>query len=253
MTNRATRRFLLAALPGIGFLAACAESATQVPNQAQPATTTGATTQPTTAPPAVATATSVPAATAAPAAPAVAGGPLRFALTPGQSEARFRAQEQLVGRNLPNEAIGKTKDVSGAVAITAQGAIVADQSKVTVDLRTLRSDDGQRDRFIQGNTLQTQRFPNADFVAKSASGIPQPLPTSGEVKFQLMGDLTVRGVTKPAMWEVVATVTGQQLAGTAITRVKMTDFGMTPPRVGPVLSIEDELTLELEFAASGAA
>jgi hypothetical protein len=33
----------------------------------------------------------------------------------------------------------------------------------------------------------------------------------------------------------------------ATTRLTLTDFGMTPPRVGPVLSIEDEARLELDL------
>jgi len=35
--------------------------------------------------------------------------------------------------------------------------------------------------------------------------------------------------------------------GTATTSITFTDFGMTLPRVGPVLSTEDKVTLELDF------
>ena len=40
------------------------------------------------------------------------------------------------------------------------------------------------------------------------------------------------------------------VTGSATTSVNITDFGMTPPKAGPVLSIEDALTLELAFTAA---
>ena len=41
---------------------------------------------------------------------------------------------------------------------------------------------------------------------------------------------------------------GIQPTGTASTVIKLTDYGMTPPRVPVVLSIEENITLELDFA-----
>jgi polyisoprenoid-binding protein YceI len=80
--------------------------------------------------------------------------------------------------------------------------------------------------------------------------LPTPLPTSGQVAFQLDGDLTVHGVTKPVSWQVTAQFDGSNVSGSATTNVNISDFGMTPPRAGPVLSIQDGLTLELAFNAA---
>ncbi len=98
--------------------------------------------------------------------------------------------------------------------------------------------------------MQTSRFPMAVFVPSGVQGLPTPLPTTGQVTFQLLGDLTVHGVTKAATWQVTAQFADTTISGSATTGVKLTDFGMTPPRVGPVLSIEDALTLELAFTAA---
>jgi hypothetical protein len=43
---------------------------------------------------------------------------------------------------------------------------------------------------------------------------------------------------------------GGAVTGTATTSVTISDFGMTPPRAGPVISIEDGLTLGLAFNAA---
>lgn len=191
-----------------------------------------------------------PGAAAPSAAPTATGAGLRLTLAADGNEARFRAQEQLTGRNLPSEAVGTTRGVSGAVVLGSNGAFMPDQSKITVDLNQLTSDQSRRDNWIKTNTLETSRFPNAELVPREARGLPWPLPTSGGADFELLGDLTVHGVTKPTTWSVQAQLVDRQASGVARTRVKMTDFGMTPPRAGPVLSIEDDLTLELEFKAN---
>jgi polyisoprenoid-binding protein YceI len=166
------------------------------------------------------------------------------------SQASYRAQEQLAGRSLPSEAVGTTSDVSGAIVVAADGAIAADRSQIQVDLRSLKSDQSRRDSFIKGNTLETRAFPNATFVPRQAEGLPSPLPTSGQATFQLTGDLTVHGVTKPVTWDVTAQFQGTSVSGDAIANVNISDFGMTPPKAGPVLSIQDGLTLELNFNAT---
>ena len=166
------------------------------------------------------------------------------------SKASYRAHEQLVGRTLPSEAVGTTSSVSGSLVLAPDGSIVADQSKISVDLSKLQSDESRRDNFIKGTTLQTSRFPMATFVPREAQGLPSPLPTSGQTTFQLVGDLTVHGVTRPVTWQVTAQFGDASVSGAATTTVNISDFGMTPPKAGPVLSIEDGLTLELAFSAS---
>lgn len=163
----------------------------------------------------------------------------------GGSEARYRAQETLSGRGF-NEAVGRTSGVQGAIVLDAAGAVVSEQSKITVDMASLTSDSSMRDNFIRRNTLQVAQFPTAELTPTSAPGLPTPLPTSGAATFQLAGDLTVHGVTRPATWDVNATFEEGGLTATASTTVLMTDFGMDPPKAGPVLSIEDSVRLELD-------
>jgi polyisoprenoid-binding protein YceI len=169
----------------------------------------------------------------------------RVDLAAGGSEARYRAQETLSGRGF-NEAVGRTAGVTGAIVLNADGTVAADQSKISVDLTTLASDSGMRDNYIKRNTLQTEQYPTADFAITSAPGLPSPLPTSGTASFQMVGDLTVHGVTRPTTWDATATFEDGQVTGTASTTVLISDFGMEPPKAGPVLSIEDSVKLELD-------
>lgn len=189
-------------------------------------------------------------ATDTPAGAQASGGTLQLVLDPTSSEARYRAREQLAGRALPSEAVGRTRAVSGAIVLDAAGNIVREASKVTVDLRSLQSDEQRRDNYIQRNTLKTDQFPMAEFVPTAIRGLPSPPPAAGELSFQLLGDLTVHGTTRPVVWEVTARVDDTEVVGTATTQVKITDFGMELPRVALVLSIEDTVALEVDFRAT---
>jgi polyisoprenoid-binding protein YceI len=181
---------------------------------------------------------------AQPQAPKSAG--TRLEVVPG-STASYRVQEQIVGISLPNEAVGSTDAVTGSLVLAPDGSIVSDQSKLSIDLRTLKSDQDRRDQYIKGRTLETDKFPMAEFVPKSVQGLASPLPTTGISGYQLTGDLTIHGVTKEVTWNGIATFSKDQVAGHAKTDFTFATFGLTKPMIGILLSVDDKIQLELEF------
>jgi polyisoprenoid-binding protein YceI len=243
------------------MLACSGPAATPTSTPAKPTSPPAAASSPAAASPAVPAASpapaSSPAAGAAPGSSAplaassasTAGNNLSFVFEPGTSEMRYRARETFVDQPTPVEAVGSTKQVSGTIVLTSDGAIIPAESKVNVDLSTLASDRRQRDNFIKQNTLQTAQYPNAELVLREVTDLLKPLPAAGNDSFQLHGDLTVHGVTRPVQWEVEANFSPDAVVGTATTRVKITDFGMQTPRAGPVLSVENDIRLELDFNA----
>jgi polyisoprenoid-binding protein YceI len=156
--------------------------------------------------------------------------------------------EQLANRNFPSDAVGTTNAISGQIVIGSDGKVDPQQSDFKINLTTLTSDSRGRDGFIQRNTLQTDQFPSAEFVPAEQQGLSVPLPTSGQVTFQLSGNLTLHGVTRPTTWDVTAQVQGNQLTGKATTAFKFEDFGMQPPKAFIVLSVQDNIRLEYDFA-----
>jgi polyisoprenoid-binding protein YceI len=204
------------------------------------------------------TPTDSPVSTATPAAPTVpapaqssavgpSGGARHLVLVAGGTQARFKVREQLAGRNLPNDAVGTTNAVSGNIDIGADGVLVPGASKITVDMTSLKTDESRRDNFIKRNTLNTAQYPTAVFVPTAIKGLPSPLPSAGDVSFELTGDLTIHSVTKPITWQATGKISGQDLTGTASTKTTFEEFGMTPPRAAIVLSVEDNITLEIDF------
>ena len=177
MQNKLIRNGVFLTL--VVFLAAACASA-------QPATpaATAVPSQAISAPP-----TSAPAQTVQPAVPSTgstassdptsapqADGSTRYVLVPEKSEARYRVREQLANVSLPSDAVGKTRQISGAIVLKPDGTVDSSQSKFVVDLSTLQSDRGMRDNFLRRNVLQTSQYPNAVFVPTGVSGLPADLP-----------------------------------------------------------------------------
>ena len=173
-----------------------------------------------------------------------------FQVQPG-SKAVVRVREQLASVSAPGDAVLETSDVKGSFALRADGTFTPD-SKITVGLAALRSDSGIRDSFIKGQTLQVARFPTADFVPQRTNGLPVPLPASGEWTFQITGKMTIHGTDRDVTFDVRAKRAADSLTASAKNAPtwKFGDFGLTAPRVSSVISIVDELRLEVELVAS---
>jgi polyisoprenoid-binding protein YceI len=172
---------------------------------------------------------------------------LQLVVAPDGNEVRYRVREQLAGFDLPNDAVGATPEVSGGIAFDTKGTIVPASSKFVVNVGTLKSDKDRRDGYIRGRVLETTQFPTVQLVPTALRGLTLPVPTSGSKTFQVVGDLTVHGVTKPTTWQVDATFNAGRVNGTAATSFVFSDFGLTQPRVPVVLSVADTIKLEYDF------
>ena len=161
------------------------------------------------------------------------------------SEARYRVNEELRGVGA-TEAVGKTNAMIGQVSLDAEGAPMA-CSRFDVDMRTLKSDESRRDNYLYGNTLQTEQFPLATFVLSSVEGMDAALVEGEETTITLIGDLTLHGVNKLVAWQAVVTLEGDAITGTASTEFQMPEFDITPPKAGPVVSLEETVKLELDL------
>ena len=172
---------------------------------------------------------------------------VRYMVAPAGNEARYRVREQLAGFDLPKDAIGATKNVTGRVVIGADGKVVKDSSKVTIQLSDLKSDQGRRDNYLRRSTLETEKFPNAELVPVALEGLLMPIEPGSSQTFIVRGDLTVHGVTRPTTWQVTARGEGKDVVGTAATAFTFKDFALEQPRVPVVLSVADTIRLEYEF------
>ena len=177
----------------------------------------------------------------------LSSGSILLVVVPGKSQAIYKVREQLASVSLPTDAIGKTQVISGTIAIKPDGSLDAAGGKFTVGVDTLQTDQSMRDGYVRRNILQTSQYPTAVFVATQISGLPASLPTTGGVTFKLTGNLTIRDVTKPITWDVTGTIQGDQLSVTATTQFKFEDFNLSQPHVPVVLSVVDQINLEMDI------
>lgn len=172
---------------------------------------------------------------------------LKFVVASQGNEARYRVREQLLGLDFPNDAVGVTKGITGTLAFDAQGNVLAAESKIIVDVTKLTSDKERRDGYVQRRLLQTEQHPTVVLVPKAVRGVTLPLAKGGAQKVELMGDLTVRGVTRPTTWHGEAKFDGSSVTGQVTTTFTFADFEIEKPKVRSVLSVEDDIKLEYEF------
>jgi polyisoprenoid-binding protein YceI len=174
-----------------------------------------------------------------------------IALDVTSASATYRVREQLAGLNFPDDAVGSTDSVTGGLVILPDGSVDSTRSKLTIDLRNLKSDQDMRDGYVKNRTLETDKFPTAEFVAKRLQGVPSPLPApdraTGQTGFQLIGDLTVHGVTKEVTLSGYATYSKDMVAGRAMTDFTFSTFGLTKPSLARLLSVDDKIELEINF------
>jgi polyisoprenoid-binding protein YceI len=192
-------------------------------------------------------ATAAKTTTKAKAAAAKPAAPVRFVIAGAGNEARYRVREVLMGATLPNDAVGVTKSITGTILAYPDGRIVKDSSKIVIHLDSLKSDKDRRDGFLRRRTLETEKHPIVELIPTEIRGFNGKLPASGAVTFQLVGDLVLKGVARPTVWNVTARAEGQDVAGTATTAFTFKDAGLDQPKVPMVLSVADTIKLEYDF------
>lgn len=178
------------------------------------------------------------------AAPLAAAAPVEYVLDQSATEARFQIGENLMDRE--TTAVGSTSAVTGGVTLDEAATFMP----FVVDVSTLTTDERMRDNQIRNSILQTNRSGNSTvtFVPAAAEGLVLPLVPGTTQSVLLTGDLTIKGVTREAAFELrLEVVSGTELSGSASTIVKLTDFGIAVPRVPLVARVDDEVELVLDF------
>ena len=179
-------------------------------------------------------------------------GVLRFVVDQSGSQVKYVVREKLAALPVSSDAVGTTTSITGEIRLTPQGLAPDGQSKFSVDLRTLATDERRRDDWVRSNVLRTSQFPTADFVVESLTGFPAGYVEGQEASMTMRGTLTVKGVSRPVEWTVKARRAGDTLTAIADTDFKMTDFGITPPNVQLAKS-EDGVHLQITLRAKLAA
>ena len=163
--------------------------------------------------------------------------------------ANYRVKEQLARLPSPIEAVGYTESITGGIYIDSQGN-PSDNSVINIDLSTLKSDESRRDNYLRGSSLETDKFPEATFKVLDIQGLDLSSLISSQkndFQIQMIGDLSIHGVTKRKSWNIDATYEMGKLKGKGSVEFPFSDFDMDIPQLFFIISVEDKITLELDF------
>jgi len=145
---------------------------------------------------------------------------------------------------------GRFGQFSGTIAYdeadASRSAVAVEIDTVSVDTRDEKRDDHLR----SGDFFDSERFPTITFTSTRVE------PT-GDDSFRVAGDLTIRGITRPAVLDAEFTGRGtnpwgQEVIGfSATTKFKRSEFGLewnAALETGGVL-VGDEVKISLEIEA----
>ena len=186
---------------------------------------------------------------AAEAYPAPAGGLKVYQIDQAGSSVRFELDEDLRGQL--NAVVGITDQLAGEIALDLSDLSTVQVGIIQINARTLATDNSFRNRAINNEILDTDSYEFITFTPTSVDGMPASTNMDEEVNFTITGDLTIRDITQPAVFEVSATaVSDTQLVGSARAVVLRSDYDLRIPSVPSVANVEEEVELYIDFVAN---
>ncbi len=177
-------------------------------------------------------------------------GAVTFQIVPEGTEARFSIYELLMGQD--KTVIGRTSLVEGQITVDPANPSGATISPIQIDARDLTTDSGRRDGAIRRFVLQSNQdnYQYILFEPTSIEGLPESVAMGEPFEFTVIGDLTIRDVTKEERFTVTVTVNSvTELVGLGTTTLLRSDYGLTIPSVPSVANVAEEVPLEIEFTA----
>src|SRR5262245_2076889 len=176
-------------------------------------------------------------------------GPNTWTVDTNHSSAGFSVKHLMV-----STVRGTLGPVKGTIEFdgTSVESIKAD---ITIDVNGVNTGNASRDRDLKADAglFEAAKYPTVTFKSKRAAA-------DGAGRFKLVGDLTIRGVTKEVTLDVEGpnppTKPGQTLrtGATATTTINRKDFGLSynsMVEAAPVVSDEVKITIDVEATRRG--
>jgi polyisoprenoid-binding protein YceI len=170
----------------------------------------------------------------------------KFSISQAESQARFKIFEELNGQ--PTDVVGITDQLAGEANINLEDLSQTRLGIISVNARTLVTDQDRRNQAIRNRILQTDVFEYITFSPNELTGLDGRAVPGQEYAFQISGDLTIRGITQPVVFDTVVTVEADdRLRGFASAVILREDFNLIIPNVPFVANVGENVSLEIDF------
>lgn len=126
---------------------------------------------------------------------------------------------------------GKTDHAAGIVTLNPAALGDAIEVRVEVDMASLKTGSGMRDRHMREEHLHTDKFPQAVFTAASLTDLSAPELAAGqEVTAVAHGEMELHGVKKPLDAPVVLSMQDGALHVVAHFPITLADYAISRPQ-----------------------
>ena len=165
---------------------------------------------------------------------------IAFVVSEG-SEATFSVGEVLARVTIPNyEAVMRTTGLSGEVRLDGGPSLV------TIDLHSMTSDEPFRDRYVRSRMFPDQ--PTASVTFPDLTPLPDGFTDGDPVTTELTGTLAINDLAVPLTFAVEARDDGEVVYVVGRSTFTWDDIGEPVPTAQAVVSVEDEVRVEVLLA-----
>jgi polyisoprenoid-binding protein YceI len=171
-----------------------------------------------------------------------------FRISSSESVARFAVDETIPA----GTALGTTNQIAGDFIVDFANPANSQLGVIRINLRTLRTDDPDRDNSIRCCVLLTAQdaYEFTEFVPTSVSGLPTQVALGQTVDLQVTGNLSLRGVTRPVTFSIRMTMgSAEEIRGEATAFVNRSDFGILDDDMLAYHGVAQQVRLEFDFVA----
>ncbi len=173
--------------------------------------------------------------TTAPVTSTTAAGSSGTTYTPtSASVLGYRVKETLFGQS--NEAVGRTSDITGSMSLDGATVSAVD---LTVNMKTVKSDQSQRDGQFNSRIMETSKYPTATFRLTQPIVLSSVPSDSTVVSAKATGDLTLHGVTRSVTFDLTAQRDGAAIRVNGTIPVVFADYRIANPSGGPATTADN--------------
>ena len=151
------------------------------------------------------------------------GEPKSYVVIAGKSRVTFDATHLLGNFS------GATEAVIGQLRLDPANVPLGAAGRVSADPSSLKTGDDGRDRDLR-RTLEPDRYGEIRFSVEEVKSSFPSLAEQADVILRISGVLRIRGVERPITWTARARLEGARIWVRGETDLKLTDFGITPPK-----------------------
>ena len=171
-----------------------------------------------------------------------------FRIDPNRSTARYQAFEEFLDASVGSP-VGETSAIAGDVLIDPGDPEASRSGTIVVNVESLASDSRMRDSRLRQAYLESTAHPEVEMRFGRLLDPPESFEEGEEYNLRLEGDLTVKGITAPTVWDVSFAFEGAHLRGSARTEVLMSTYGVGPISIAGLLKTRDEVVLSIDLVA----